>query len=109
MISPDAKCVVNGEKLNEAIEALNGLLNMSIMVGTSETPQVKISSGSTQIVLPPSGGADTNELLDIVDANNTAAQRYFLTTEEAGNAGGGGGGGVNDAAPMNQAQGAPRK
>jgi len=40
MISPDAKCVVNGEKLNEAIEALNGLLNMSIMVGTSETPQV---------------------------------------------------------------------
>ena len=105
MITPDAKCIVNGEKVNESINEINKLLNMSIMVGASETPQIKYGSGSVQIVLPPGGGADTNERLDVVDANNTAAQRWFLTTAAAG-AGGAGAGGANDGAPQNNAQNA---
>lgn len=106
MITPDAKCIVNGEKVNEAIYELNKLLSMSIMVGTSDTPQVKFGSGSVQIILPPSGGADTNELLDVVDSNNTASSRWFLTTDAVG-AGGAGGGGVNNITPQNNSQAAP--
>ena len=85
MITADAKCVVNGPKLNEAINALNPLLGMDIIIGNVSQPEIKYSSDSVQIVIPPGGGS-TNEQLDVVDANNTAAQRWFMTTDEQGDA-----------------------
>ena len=97
MITPDAKCVVNGPKVNEAIDAINSLLNMNIIIGNVKQPQIQYSSSAVQIVIPPGGGS-TNEELDIVDSNNTAAKRWFLTTLEQGSAdtdGDAGGGGEN--------------
>ena len=90
MITADAKCVVNGPKLNEVIDAINPLLGMDIIVGNVSQPEIKYSSDAIQIVIPPGGGGSTNEQLDIVDANNTAAQRWFLTTLQEGSGGGGG-------------------
>ena len=85
MIQPDAKCVVNGHKINaEIIPALNALLNMEIIVGDVAAPEIRFTSESAQIVIPPSAGAETNEELDVVDSNNQAAKRWFLTTLEAG-------------------------
>ena len=110
MITPDAKCVVNGDKLNETIGAVNPLLNMDIIVGQSETPQVKYSKDGVQFVLPPSGGASANEELDVVDSNNAAARRWFFTSDSAGSGGGEDivtSGGVNDMSPQNKADNAP--
>ena len=87
MIQPDAKCVVNGHKVNEVIDALNPLLNMDIIVGNVAQPQIQYSSGAIQIVIPPGGGASTNEQLDIVDENNQASMRWFLTTTTQGSGG----------------------
>ena len=87
MIQPDAKCVVNGHKVNEVIDALNPLLNMDIIVGNVAQPQIQYSSGAIQIVIPPGGGASTNEQLDIVDENNQASTRWFLTTTTQGSGG----------------------
>lgn len=92
MIDPNAKCVVNGEKVNEVIYALNPLLKMDIIVGDVAEPTIKYTSNSIQFVLPPSEGVVPNELLDVVDSNNVASSRYFVTTEDAGAAGGGGAG-----------------
>jgi len=87
MIEPDAKCVVNGSKLNETIIALNPLLNMDIVIGNVTEPQIQYSEGAVQIVIPPGGGGgSTNEQLDIVDTNNQASTRWFLTTTSQGSA-----------------------
>ena len=87
MIQPDAKCVVNGHKVNEVIDALNPLLNMDIIIGNVAQPQIQYSSGAVQIVIPPGGGASTNEELDIIDDNNQASTRWFLTTTTQGSGG----------------------
>lgn len=85
MITANTKCVVNGDKINnEIIPALNALLNMEIIIGDVAAPEIRFTSESAQIVIPPSAGAETNEELDIVDSNNQAAKRWFLTTLEAG-------------------------
>lgn len=86
MIIADAKCVVNGPKVNEAIDAINSLLNMDIIIGNVSQPQIQFSSSAVQIVIPPAGGGSTNEQLDIVDSNNAASSRWFLTTTEQGDA-----------------------
>ena len=83
MIQANAKCVVNGDKVNEVINALNPLLNMDIIIGDVAKPQIQYGGGSIQIVIPP-GGATTNEELDVVDSGNTASTRWFVTTTEQG-------------------------
>ena len=49
MITPNAKCIVNGKKVNEIALWVNQFLKM------------------------------TNEELDVVDANNAPGRRWFLT------------------------------
>ncbi len=82
MINPDAKCVVNGSKLNEAIIALNPLLAMDIITGNVAQPVVKYGESSVQIVIP--SGVVLNEELDIVGPNNTATSRFFATGTSGG-------------------------
>jgi len=85
MIEPNAKCVVNGSKLNEAIDALNALLNIDITMADVSEPQVKYGAGGVQIVIPaPDGFA--NELLDVVDSSNSASTRWFVTSSVSGKA-----------------------
>jgi hypothetical protein len=50
MIQPDAKCINNGKKLNEAIGALNDILNVAV-----------------------------SEEIEIVDTNNLPSKRWFFT------------------------------
>lgn len=83
MIQPNAKCVVNGPKVNEVINALNQLLNIDITIGDVNEPQVQYGYDGVQIVLPK-GGAFTNEELDVVDSNNTASTRWFATSTTQG-------------------------
>ena len=83
MIQPDAKCVVNGAKVNEAIVALNPLLAMSVgYIGGGKPPQVTYSDGEVKILLPlaDSVAGFSLEELDIVDTNNAASSRYFMTS-----------------------------
>jgi len=85
MIEPNAKCVVNGSKLNEAIDALNALLNIDITMADVSEPQVKYGGSGVQIVIPaPDGFA--NELLDVVDSSNSASTRWFVTSSVSGKA-----------------------
>ena len=83
MISPDAKCVVNGSKLNEAIMAFNPLLAMNVSLGDVVEPSVKYSEGGVQITLP-SPFEYANEELDVVNSDNTAGTRWFLTSTSQG-------------------------
>mgnify|MGYP001024867501 FL=1 len=85
MINPDAKCVVNGPKVNDVIVALNPLLNMTIIVGDVIKPEIKHSPDGLQIVIP-SPASYTNEELDVVDSSNTASTRWFLTSTSQGSA-----------------------
>ena len=83
MIQPDAKCVVNGAKVNEAITALNPLLAMSVgYIGGGKPPQVTYSDGEVKILLPLADSVDgfSLEELDIVDTSNAASSRYFMTS-----------------------------
>jgi len=83
MIQPDAKCVVNGAKVNEAITALNPLLAMSVgYIGGGKPPQVTYSDGEVKILLPLADSVDgfSLEELDIVDTSNVASSRYFMTS-----------------------------
>jgi len=83
MIQPDAKCVVNGAKVNEAIMALNPLLAMSVgYIGGGKPPQVTYSDGEVKILLPLADSVDgfSLEELDIVDTDNAASSRYFMTS-----------------------------
>ena len=86
MIQPDAKCVVNGAKVNEAIMALNPLLAMSVgYIGGGKPPQVTYSDGEVKILLPLADSVDgfSLEELDIVDTNNAASSRYFMTSTDS--------------------------
>jgi len=83
MITPNAKCVVNGPKVNEVITALNPLLDMSIIVGDGAEPRIQYGGGGVQIVLP-AAGENANEQLDVVDSNNTASTRWFITSSSQG-------------------------
>lgn len=85
MIEPDAKCVVNGSKLNEAIMAFNPLLAMNVSLGDVVEPSVKYSEGGVQITLP-SPFEYANEELDVVNSDNTAGTRWFLTSTSQGGA-----------------------
>ena len=83
MITPDAKCVVNGSKVNEAIIALNPLLSMSVgYIGGGKPPQVTYSDGEVKILLPLADSVEgfSMEELDVVDSNNAASSRYFMTS-----------------------------
>ena len=83
MIQPDAKCVVNGAKVNEAIMALNPLLAMSVgYIAGGKPPQVTYSDGEVKILLPLADSVDgfSLEELDIVDTSNAASSRYFMTS-----------------------------
>jgi hypothetical protein len=84
MIEPTKCCIPKRNKINEIIDALNPLLNIEIQ----EDPfgnllDVQYSNNNVMITIPAGGGGlpdgYSEELLDIVDTNNTAAQRYFLT------------------------------
>lgn len=86
MIQPDAKCVVNGAKVNEAIMALNPLLAMSVgYIAGGKPPQVTYSDGEVKILLPLADSVDgfSLEELDIVDTNNAASSRYFMTSSSS--------------------------
>ncbi|MGB1179357.1 MAG: hypothetical protein ACPG4J_08855 [Lentibacter algarum] len=102
MIEPNAKCVVNGSKLNEAIDALNALLNIDITMADVSEPQVKYGAGGVQIVIP-APDAFANELLDVVDYNNSASTRWFITSSLSGKASSSG---TQSGAPINKSQSA---
>ena len=83
MITPDAKCVNNGKKVNEAINAINPLLGMSVGYTAGGTPpQVTYSDTEVKILLPLADSVEgfSLEELDIVDSNNAASSRYFMTS-----------------------------
>jgi len=83
MITPDAKCVNNGKKVNEAIKAINPLLGMSVGYTAGGTPpQVTYSDTEVKILLPLADSVEgfSLEELDIVDSNNAASSRYFMTS-----------------------------
>ena len=79
MIQANAKCIVNGDKVNETIMAVNSLMNVDIVVGNVDEPQVKYFSEGFLIVLPR-GSSYANEELYYVDANNEVASRWFVTS-----------------------------
>ena len=88
MISADAKCVVNGPKVNEVIDALNPLLNMSIAVGDVSYPQINSGESGVQILIPDALSF-ANEELDVVDSSNSPSTRWFITNTSAGQLSGG--------------------
>jgi len=79
MIQANAKCIVNGDKVNETIMAVNSLMNVDIVVGNVDVPQVKYFSEGFLIVLPR-GSSYANEELYYVDTNNDVASRWFVTS-----------------------------
>ena len=79
MIQANAKCIVNGDKVNETIMAVNSLMNVDIVVGNVDEPQVKYFSEGFLIVLPR-GSSYANEELNYVDVNNDVASRWFVTS-----------------------------
>lgn len=83
MITPDAKCVNNGKKVNETISALNPLLGMSVgYTAGGNPPQVTYNDAEVKILLPLADSVEgfSLEELDIVDSNNAASSRYFMTS-----------------------------
>jgi hypothetical protein len=85
MIQPDAKCVVNGSKVNATIIALNPLLDMEVVMADVAKPQVQYGKDSVQIIIPQPSNF-TNEELDVVDSSNTASTRWFVTASSQGRA-----------------------
>ena len=81
MSIPDAKCVVNGHKVNEVIDALNPLLNIKLREG--ELLSIKYTDNNVMITIPAGGGGlpdgYAEELFDVVLSDNTAGQRYLLS------------------------------
>jgi len=73
-------CIPKKKKINEIIDALNPLLNIELKRGSYL--DVQYSQNNVVLTIPdenllPDGYEE--ELLDVVDASNTAGQRYFLT------------------------------
>lgn len=83
MIQPNAKCVVNGSKVNETIDALNPLLSMEIKVADIAEPHVQYGQDNVQITIPQPSNF-TNEQLDVVDSGNTPSTRWFVTSTSQG-------------------------
>lgn len=83
MIQPNAKCVVNGSKVNETIDALNPLLSMEIKVADIAEPHVQYGQDNVQITIPQPSNF-TNEQLDVVDSSNTPSTRWFVTSTSQG-------------------------
>ena len=81
MIVENAKCVNNGAKVNECINAINPLLNMGITMGSGYDPQVKFSSDSVQVVLPDAS-AMTDTEIEIVADNNTPSTLWFASSDK---------------------------
>jgi hypothetical protein len=84
MIEPTECCIPKRNKINEIIDALNPLLNIEIQ----EDPfgnllNVQYSENNVMITIPAGGGGlpdgYSEELFDVVLADNTAGERYFLT------------------------------
>ena len=84
MIEPTKCCIPKRNKINEIIDALNPLLNIEIQ----EDPfgnllNVQYSENNVMITIPAGGGGlpdgYSEELFDVVLADNTAGERYFLT------------------------------
>ena len=83
MIQPNAKCVVNGSKVNETIDALNPLLSMEVKVANIAEPHVQYGQDNVQITIPQPSNF-TNEQLDVVDSSNTPSTRWFVTSTSQG-------------------------
>ena len=83
-IQPAKCCIPKRKKINEIIKALNPLQQIEISE-YGNNYQVTYSDNNVMINVPEQSGGGglpdgySEELLDIVDTNNTAAQRYFLT------------------------------
>lgn len=87
-IQPAKCCIPKRKKINEIIKALNPLQQIEIQESGSNF-SVVYSDNNVMITVPEQDGdyygggglpdGYSEELLDIVDTNNTAAQRYFLT------------------------------
>ena len=83
MIQADAKCVNNGAKVNEAITAINPLLNMGIALGSVAAPKVSFTADSVQIILPDAR-AMTDTEVEIVAENNTPSTLWFASSSVQG-------------------------
>jgi len=83
MIVADAKCANNGAKVNEAITAINPLLNMDIALGNVAAPKVSFTTDSVQIILPDAR-AMTDTEVEIVDENNTPSTLWFASSSVQG-------------------------
>ena len=84
MIDPDAKCVVNGPKVNETIRGLNPLLNMEIVrVAAAQGAKVVYGAGGVQLLIPLANSVEgfEQEEIDIVDSANAPSTRFFMTSE----------------------------
>lgn len=86
-IQPTKCCIPKRKKINEIIKALNPLQQIEIQESGNNF-SVVYSDNNVMITVPEQDGdyytdvfpsGYTEELLDIVDANNSPAQRYFLT------------------------------
>jgi len=85
--------LAKNKKLNEVIEAINSIANMSVKQGAEgEAPRFVFAKNQSELVTSgattsdgddggggglPSGFAE--ETLDVVNSDNTAGQRVFLT------------------------------
>ena len=76
-------CIARNKKLNEVIDHLNPLLDISVKINSlAYVPKVTYTDNGVLITLPESGGVPsgyTEELFDVVLADNTAGQRYLLS------------------------------
>lgn len=85
-IQPAKCCIPKRKKINEIIDALNPLQQIEIQESGNNF-SVVYSDNNVMITVPEQDGdyygglpdGYEEELLDIVDANNSPAQRYFLT------------------------------
>ena len=81
MIVANAKCANNGAKVNEAIMAINPLLNMGIVLGNVAAPKVSFTADSVQIILPDAR-AMTDTAVEIVADNNTPSTLWFASSDK---------------------------
>jgi len=83
MITANAKCANNGAKVNEAIMAINPLLNMGIALGNVAAPNVSFTADSVQIILPDARGLTDTEF-EIIAENNTPSTLWFASSSVQG-------------------------
>jgi hypothetical protein len=77
--------LAKNKKLNEIIERLNPLLNIEVNEVEEDEPlEIEYSDNNVVLRVPANGGGGVpegfaEEILDVVNSNNTAGQRVFLT------------------------------